>query len=229
MIRTWSNSFRLAVAGVVFAVVAVSITVYFRATSTNAALLGPLKVPEGEDPALVQLEDPPESPDPGGDEIRLDEVDPEFVRYLRSHDEVVQCAALAEFAGMGAKARGAVPTILETLNDPKSTIRVEAAATLIRMDVQTKAAVRALVKELKADDAPSRVCAARTIGELVDPPPANGTNCWGPDPPPRMARPWVGKSTLPALVEALADPEPSVRAAAAETINVLYRFTQRTE
>ena len=204
-----------------------------------AGLPGPLQVPPDDDPASVQLEEPPEPVEPPVHEVRAGEGvksewvksgNPEsiplLIRYLRGQEEIVQLAALAEFAGMGAEARGAVPAIVEALNDPKSSIRVEAAATLIRMNVRSKAAVGALTAELKATEATSRARAAQALGELIDPPAADlGTNCWGPSPPPRIARPWVGKLTLPALVEAQNDPDPAVRAAAAQALRRLERFT----
>jgi hypothetical protein len=158
-------------------------------------------------PSLVQLEPPFE-------EVKLDGNDPVaevpdesgwvgpgnpdsiplLIRYLKSRDELVQHAALAEFAGMGAKAKTAVPSVVEALQDSKSSIRVEAAVTLIHMNVQAKAAISALVKELRSEDAAARAGATGAIDELVNPPPeVLGTNCWGPDPPPRIARPWVRK------------------------------------
>jgi HEAT repeat protein len=202
-------------------------------------LLGSLQVPADEDPACVQLEEPPEAVEPPVNEVRagagwksgwVESGNPEsiplLIRYLRGQEEVVQLAALAEFAGMSARARGAVPAILAALNDSKSSIRVEAAATLIRMNVRSKAALGALTAELNAEEATSRARAAQALGDLIDPPAVDlGTNCWGPSPPPRIARPWVGKLALPALVGAQNDPDPAVRAAAAQALSRLERFT----
>ncbi len=200
------------------------------ATSDTARFADP------EDPSdgrwvLVQLEEPREIvheekiPDWQGDESEWVESGnpgsiPLLIRYLRSSDESVQRAALAEFAGMGSKAKPAAPAVLAALNDPESSIRVEAAATLVHMNVHSQAALRALRKELKAEDATAREQAARTIGELVKPPVFLGSCCWGPDPPP-VARPWVGKQTLPAQVEALRDQAPSVRTQVAHTLGLL--------
>jgi HEAT repeat protein len=181
-------------------------------------------------PGLVQWEEPT-------DTLRLDELVmpaaaraeggwiesgkpehlPELVRYLRSREVVVQCAALSEFAGMGRKAWPAVPAILDALRDPKAVIRLEAAATLIHMNVRTASAVRVLKADLRAKEAATRADAAGTIGRLIEPGPL-GTSCWGPGPPPQVARPWLGKRTLPALVAALRDPEPRVREAAARAL-----------
>jgi len=122
---------------------------------------------------------------------------------------------------MGTKARPAVPAILDVLHDPKSYMRVRAATTLIEMDVQSKAALATLRQELKAEDAADRASAASVIGYLVDPPEILGTFCWGPGPPPRVARPWVGKRTLPALVAALGDPNAKVRTEVANTLGII--------
>lgn len=186
-----------------------------------------------EDPWIsVQLEEPraaiPEEADgarQGAEPEWVDSGNPDsiplLIRYLRGHEEIIQLAALAEFAGMGPKAKRAAPAILDALSDPKSSIRVEAAATLIHMNVESQAAIRALRKELKAEDAAAREHAALTIGELIKPPERNFISCWGPDPPPRVARPWLGKRILPALVEALPDQAPKVRAAVAHALGLI--------
>jgi hypothetical protein len=187
-----------------------------------------------EGPAVpVQLQGPPEEVQLGGKEVPAEEgPGPEWVasgnpesvplliRYLRDKEEVVQLAALKELASMGAEARPAVPTILDALKDPKSSVRLEAAATLIHLNVESKAAVRALTEELQAEEGAARAHAASVIGRLVRPPEILGVSCWGPSPPPRVARPWVGQRTLPALVRALRDREPKVRAQAAHTLGL---------
>ncbi len=169
--------------------------------------------PLQEGPAgLVQLEAPSEEVNLDGDRILTEDGDesgwvasgnpesiPLLVRYLKSQDEIVQLAALAEFAGMGAKAKKAVPAVVEALQDPKSSIRVAAAATLIHMNLQAKAAVRALAKELLSEDAESRARAAGAIDQLVNPPRVLGSSCWGPDPPPQIERPWVRKAVEQAI------------------------------
>ena len=211
-------------------------TIHNRSTSASA-LLGPVETPADEDPVLVQIEEPIEAVGPDDNDNRAEEAGesewvesgnpdsiPLLIGYLRDQDEVVQRTALAEFAGMGAKAKRGVPAILVALNDPKSSIRVEAAATLIHMNVQSKAAVRALTTELKAKDAICRERAAQTIGDLIDPPNVY-SGCWGPDPPPCIARPWVGKRSLPALEEAKNDRDPRVRAAVAQALTRLQRFS----
>jgi HEAT repeat protein len=184
----------------------------------------------------VQWEQPPEGGQLGGEEVpAIFGPEPEWVesgnpaslpllvRYLRSEEEITQLAALAEFAGLGAKARSAVLAILQALRDPKGSIRVEAAMTLISLNARTEAAIRALIAELKAEDANDRARAARAIGKLVDPPDEFVISCWGPDPPPRIARPWVGKRALSALVDGLRDREPIVRARVAYTIGQIGR------
>jgi hypothetical protein len=49
---------------------------------------------------------------------------------------MVRSRALAEFAGMGPNARSAVPAIVGALDDPKVSIRLQAATTLIQINVQ---------------------------------------------------------------------------------------------
>ena len=148
---------------------------------------------------------------------------PLLIHYLRGQEEVAQSMALVEFAGMSAKARPAAHAVLDALHDSKGSIRVEAATTLIHLHCGTDAAVRELTEELEAEDATDRVRAAEAIGQLVAPPLDYGASDWGPDPPPRIARPWVGKRTLPALVEALGDREPRVRIQAAQTLGLIGR------
>jgi hypothetical protein len=201
-------------------------------STMGAARLTPHEEPLEGPLASVQLEEPqevvPEKEGWAGREPESEwvvsgspESIPLLIRYLRGGEEIVQLAALAEFAGMGSKAKPAAPAIREALSDPKSFIRLEAAATLIDMNVPSPAAVETLRKELKAKDAIDRVWAASTIGQLIQPQEYLGTCCWGPDPPPRVARPWVGKRTLPALIEALGDEDPKVRAQVARTLGLI--------
>jgi hypothetical protein len=166
----------------------------------------------GTTPALVLLETGPGEFDLDRERLVAEEVcesewiesgNPESIpvllRHLKNPDELVQLAALAEFAGMGTRARRAAPAIVEALQDPKGSIRVEAAVTLIHMNVQTRAAVRALAKELRSKGPVARARAASAIEKLVDPPPeVFGSSCWGPDPPSRIARPWLRKAVAEA-------------------------------
>jgi hypothetical protein len=174
---------------------------------STIARVNPYQLELGDAPLSVQHEPPSEEVSLDGGDIIAEVPDesgwvesgnpdsiPQLIRYLKSQNEVVQRAALAEFAGMGAKAKKAVPAVVDALQDPRSSIRVKAAVTLIHMDVQAKVAVRALAKELRSEDAEARALAASEIDELVNPPPEIlGTHCWGPEPPPRIARPWVKK------------------------------------
>ncbi len=169
--------------------------------------------PKGEDTSLVvQLEPPSEEVPLDGEDIIDEGIDesgwihsgnadsiPLLVRYLKSQDEVTQLAALAEFAGMGTRAKKAVPAIAEALQNAKSSIRSQAAVTLIQMNVQTKAAIRTLATELRSEDGAALKAAANAIDKLVNPPEVLGTSCWGPDPPPRIARPWVRKAVEQAI------------------------------
>jgi hypothetical protein len=67
------------------------------------------------------------------------------------------------------------------------------------MNVQARAAVSTLATELRSKDAAARTRAEGAIEDLVNPPEVLGTSCWGPDPPPRIARPWVKKAVEQAL------------------------------
>src|SRR5262245_30313247 len=101
----------------------------------------------------VQLHEPPEVPlpdqpaipaPPGAEYGWVTSGDPEsipvLIRWLQGHpDARCKAAALAEFAAMGDQATPAVHAVLAALQDPESSIRVQAAATLIHMDVQSKA------------------------------------------------------------------------------------------
>jgi HEAT repeat protein len=197
---------------------------------------GPLDLPPDPLEALaarIRLEQPPEAfqideevpgqedPVPEWVVSGSPESIPLLIRYLQDQEEIGQLAALAELASMGPRARRGVPAILEALKDPKSSIRLEAARTLLLLNVRVNAAIRALLEELKAGNATARARAASVIADLVAPPQVICVSCWGPDPPPRIARPWVGLRTLPGLVAALADREPKVRAQAAQTVGLI--------
>jgi hypothetical protein len=242
MLRTRSTRPLLIAVASVALLVGGAVVAYFSArhplTEANP-LAGPLQVPPGEDPSSVQLDAPTEVVEPDGKDIPLGEVRdgdwiesgkpeniPLLIRYLKDEQEITQRMALAEFAGMGRSAKIAVPAVVGALDDPKVSIRLQAATTLIQMNVQSKVAVEALTKELKADDAASRARAAQAIADLIDPPEDMGTHCWGPDPPPRIARPWVGQLALPALVEAGNDQDAAVCAAAAQALTKLQRFVK---
>jgi HEAT repeat protein len=105
----------------------------------------------------------------------------------------------------------AVPAILDLVRDQDPGLRLMAAATLIEMNVQTRTAVGAFTEELRAKEAARRARAARMLGNLIEAEPIYGSFCWGPGPPPPVARPWLGKRVLPALVTAVRDPDPRVR------------------
>jgi HEAT repeat protein len=172
------------------------------------------------EPSKLAGDEPPAAPDAESEWVvsGSEESIPLLIRYLRGQHVVSQRMALREFAAMGPKARPAVPAILAVLNDPKSQLRVWAAATLIHIGVETDAAVHTLMTELQGKDAAARAGAAWTIGDLVNPEEWLGTDCWGPGPPPRVPRPWLGKLAWPALLKALKDPAAEVRSAAAYSL-----------
>src|SRR5262249_2053674 len=117
-----------------------------------------------------------------------------------------------------AEGRRAAPAIVAALRDPRGTVRVQAAVTLVHLKARPDDAVRALTAELRAADATDRERAATALGDLVAPPPGLGFSCWGPDPPPAVAHPWVGERTLPALLVASKDEVKAVRAAASRAV-----------
>ena len=241
MIRLWSKPrSRIILTCLWLASTAVLLTFYFGDfTPRKRHVLGPLKVPEGVDPAIVQLEPPPEPPALVVDPVQNGKVDesgwvrpgnpgsiPLLIQYLKGQEEVSQRAALANFAAMGTEARGAVPAIREVLNHPKSTMRLQAVVTLAQMDVQSEAVVEVLLKELRSKETQSRINAAQTIAALMNPPMVYDRSCWGSSgEPPRILRPWVGRATFDALVEAMEDPV--VRPHAEQAIHTVNRFTGR--
>jgi HEAT repeat protein len=212
MIRPLSYQRALFGTLVMMSLMGILIALCFQMGGPSTWLVVQFSPRQGDDPAAVQLEPPSEEVNLDGDGIVPEEVDesgwvepgnpdsiPLLIRYLKRENEIVQLSALEEFAGMGLKARKAVPAIVEALQDPKSSIRVNAAVTLIQMNVQARAASSALAKELLSDDATARTRATDAIDQLVNPPEVLGTSCWGPDPPPRIARPWVRKAVEQAV------------------------------
>lgn len=208
-------SHRRVLLGIVFVTSLFGVLIALSGQSREASTTPPVdpSPPQPEDTSIVvQLELPSEEVPLDGEGIIDEEIDesawvhsgnpdriPLLVRYLKSDEEIGQLAALAEFAGMGAKAKKAVPAIVEALQDPKSSIRLQAAVTLIHMNVQAKAAIRTLAAELRSEEEAARKAAAHAIDMLVNSPEIFGTSCWGPDPPPRIARPWVRKAVEQAI------------------------------
>jgi HEAT repeat protein len=141
-----------------------------------------------------------------------------LIRYLEEEKEVLLLrASLETLAGMGTKARPAVPAVVKTLRHPEYRVRVEAARTLLDLDANSDAAVRALTAALTSKDAEARAYTAKIIGEIVNPPLA-WPSCWGPAPRPRVFRSGLGKQALPHLLEALRDREGEVRQGAAASL-----------
>jgi hypothetical protein len=207
----------------------------------NFALMGLLAflpsasfIPRAEPPADEQQ--PPEAPIPAevnlgiqGDEPEwIDSLDPKsvrpLIRCLEANEEIVQDAALQTLATMGDKALPAVPAIITLLRHPNGSVRLEAAKTLFHLNCGITQALRTLKEELKAGDTSQRIGAARVIGDLVAPEvEVLGSDCWGPGPPPSVPRPWLAKSVVPALIEALADKDARVRAAVAHNLGRIGR------
>jgi HEAT repeat protein len=141
-----------------------------------------------------------------------------LIAYLRHEkEELVLRMSLDTLARMGAKAKAAVPAIVETLKHPDWRIKLEAARTLFDVGAETEAALRTLTEALKAKDAKVRSRSAGLIGEMVNPP-FEWPSCWGPGPRPRTPRPSLGKQAVPLLVEALRDGAEDVRCRAASSL-----------
>ncbi len=136
MLRTRSARQMRFIGAAVLLLASGAVLLYFCAPkpSTKAtAFFGPLQVPADEDPACVQLAEPSEVIEPDGRDIQLGEgreddwVEsgnpksiPVLIRYLKDDQERIRGMALAEFAGMGPKAKIAVPAIVRTLVDSKA-------------------------------------------------------------------------------------------------------------
>jgi HEAT repeat protein len=130
--------------------------------------------------------------------IALGKIDPENQKVLaalgeafRDKNDKVQGEAEAVLVRCGDKA---VQTLLKALNDPNSKIGVRAASALASIGPSAKAAVPDLRTTLRHKDAPLRM-KARTALEKIAP-----------------------KEVVPALIEALKDPEPDVRQFAALSV-----------
>jgi HEAT repeat protein len=141
-----------------------------------------------------------------------------LIRYLKEEKEpIVLLTSLETLASMGARAKPAVPTIVEHLKHAQVWVRIAAARTLIDLNEDTDKAVQTLSNELKSKDAKARAYAVREYGEIANPP-FEWPSCWGPDPRPRVFRPEFGKKAVPILVAALKDTDPSVRRNAAASL-----------
>jgi HEAT repeat protein len=144
---------------------------------------------------------------------------PALIRLLERKDESGRILALATLAVMGRKAKPAVPAIVKTLNDPKGRVRIEAALTLLYLDVETEAAVGALREALREADPDTRARAAGAWRTLLRP--AIAFSCWGPGPPPPFTRLELAKRAVPELLAALQDPVKEVRVAAAGSLSCI--------
>jgi HEAT repeat protein len=141
-----------------------------------------------------------------------------LVRYLKQEkDEMVLLMSLDTLARMEAKAKPAVPAIVETLKHPRWRIRLEAARTLIDVGAETEVAFRTLTEVLKDRDPTARARSALLIGEIVNPP-FEWPSCWGPGPRPSTPRPALGKQAVPMLTESLKDDAKEVRSSAAVSL-----------
>jgi HEAT repeat protein len=149
-----------------------------------------------------------------------------LIRYLQKEQEpVVLIATLDSLARMGARAKPALPAIVETLKRSEGQVRIEAARTLLDLGSETELAFRTLKEALQAKDPATRAHAAEAIGKVPNPP-FEVSSCWGPGPRPRIAYPEFGKRAVPALLELLCDRTIEVRRSA---VNSLGRIRAHPE
>lgn len=127
-----------------------------------------------------------------------------YLRTTASWDDnhLVRQRAIAALRDMGDTA---VPPLIAALADDDAAVRTEAAYVFSHLTAQAKQAVPNLIEALTNDAEPKvRRYAARTLGFL-------GT---------------AGKDAVPALLVALKEPDPIVRAEAAEALGRIYYFVE---
>jgi len=124
-----------------------------------------------------------------------------LVAALADTDLFVRWAAARTLGKIGpVEADAAVPALGRLLEDPDLDLRLSAATALERYGLAAKAAVPALARAIGSSDAELQVAAIRVLGVIGGP---------------------HIIAALPALSTALADPNPRVRAKAAETLGKL--------
>jgi HEAT repeat protein len=116
----------------------------------------------------------------------------EWIELLGNTNADTRRNAALAIGGMGAGASGAVPALVEALQDPVAGVRHGAATALGRIGSRARSAVRPLTVALKDSDDPVRSAAATALGNI------------GPE----------ARDAVPALVEALKDKVLGVRFAA---------------
>ena len=141
-----------------------------------------------------------------------------LIGYLENKDPVAVRLALVGLAGMEKKGKPAIPAIKKTLRHPDGCIRIEAARTLLDLNVDTDSAIRTIREATKNQDAEVRAHAVEIIGRIANPPTVFAFSCWGPGPRPERAFPEIGKAAIPELCAALRDPVGKVRAGAAYSL-----------
>jgi HEAT repeat protein len=140
-----------------------------------------------------------------------------LIEYLEK-DPATAPAALHHLATLGKRAAPAIPAIKKVLQHDDGHLRIEAARTLLDLEVDTELAIAAIRQATKAKDAEVRAHAVRVIGNIANPPIVFVISCWGPGPRPDRAYPAIGKPAIPELCDALNDPVWKVRAGAAYSL-----------
>jgi HEAT repeat protein len=119
---------------------------------------------------------------------------PVLVETLK--DEKLRPVVVDMLGRQGARAKGAVGALVETLKDKAPVVRAKAAEALAMVEPGTTAAVPTLIELLKESDKSVRLKAAELLGGL------------GP----------AAKPAVAPLIEAVKDPDGEVRAKVAETL-----------
>jgi HEAT repeat protein len=117
---------------------------------------------------------------------------------LRDSDRNVRLGAISVLGRIGPTAKGAMPALTEALGDPDAAVRITAAEVIVGIDTGKVAAVLPVLTEglLKDKDEQVRRSAAYVIGQIGSP----------------------AKDAVTALNQALKDPSPDVRQAAAAAL-----------
>jgi HEAT repeat protein len=114
------------------------------------------------------------------------------MQQLHDPSPLERAHAADSIAEMGPAAQAALPALLEATNDPDERVRCRAVIAYGWVG-RAEADLEPILKALKYGDAEIRRCAARALS-------------------------WCGKAAVPALIEALRDPDVVVRSDAAYSL-----------
>jgi HEAT repeat protein len=156
---------------------------------------------------------------------------PALIKALKDEDKDLRSDAAAALAKTQKHGKDAVPALQGALQDELPIVRIKAADALCRIDASNAPAIRALIKEIQSNDENARFSASwylRGLGEIAVPGlikelrtgnvagrmgAISGLKILGAD----------AKDAIPALKEAIDDPDPVVREAAGKVLKPLQR------